>query len=498
MSTQNPDYETSYVGIQPTDAGSSSPKKPSSKKKWIIIGAIVAALLLVAAAIVGYSIYFKDKAVPGATVAGKSVTGMTASQVAEKVQKESASAAVRISGDATKSASLSDLGYKVDAKKAAAEALAPSQGFLSRLAGLFNPPSVTPTYSSTAGKVSAYAASLLGGAENTPVNAKVVLSEDGSAFQLKSGKPGRGINPDQLADAAQKAAKTLSSQAVRVKAVQSEPAITDQKAKPFLDKANKLVELPFTITYDSESYQPSAEKKRAWVDFGENGAGKQTAPKMNNDRVLEWVNKLAGQVSKAPQNGLKNVDSSGKTLATVREPEDGYTIDNASALAKAGTEALNSNKEYTGKFTSKPKKAEWETRTIARGAEKLAYPATEGEKWIDINLSNHTISAYQGAQMLRGPEPMVDGMPGYETIQGTFQIQRKYRFDDMRGEDYFTPDVPFAMYFSGGYAIHGAPWRGSFGYAGPSGSHGCVNLPVSLAGWYYEWAPVGTTTVVHY
>ena len=82
MSTQNPDYETSYVGIQPTDAGSSSPKKPSSKKKWIIIGAIVAALLLVAAAIVGYSIYFKDKAVPGATVAGKSVTGMTASQVA--------------------------------------------------------------------------------------------------------------------------------------------------------------------------------------------------------------------------------------------------------------------------------------------------------------------------------------------------------------------------------------------------------------------------------
>ncbi|WP_336620995.1 L,D-transpeptidase, partial [Streptococcus agalactiae] len=85
-----------------------------------------------------------------------------------------------------------------------------------------------------------------------------------------------------------------------------------------------------------------------------------------------------------------------------------------------------------------------------------------------MNLSNHTISAYQGAQMLRGPEPMVDGMPGYETIQGTFQIQRKYRFDDMRGEDYFTPDVPFAMYFSGGYAIHGAPWRGSFGYAGPS------------------------------
>jgi lipoprotein-anchoring transpeptidase ErfK/SrfK len=28
-------------------------------------------------------------------------------------------------------------------------------------------------------------------------------------------------------------------------------------------------------------------------------------------------------------------------------------------------------------------------------------------------------------------------------------------------------------------------------------SHGCVNLPTGKAGWLYEWAPRGTTVVVH-
>lgn len=499
MSTQNP-LSNSAAGnaFAPAPGPTVSPDSSSSKKKWVVAAVLGGLLVLLAAAIAGYGFYFKDRALPGTTVAGKPVTAMKASQIEQQVAQNASQLAVRISGDATKTAPLSELGYAVDSKKTAERALASSHSFGQRLKGLFSPAQVRPAFSQTPGKVGEFASHLLGGKDNTPVNAKVVLAEDGSAFRLQSGKPGHGINPDQIDAAAQKAINTLTSQSITVKAVRSEPTITDEQAKGFLDRANKLARTPFTITYEGETYEPSAQKKRAWVDFAENGSGKQQAPKMNGERVKEWVSKLAGQVSKAPQNGLKNVDSTGKTLATVREPQDGYAIDNAEELAKSGTDSLNAGKDYTGKFTSKPKKAEWDTRTIAKGAEKLAYPATEGEKWIDINLSNHTVSAYVGAQMIRGPEYMVDGMPGYETVQGIFKIQRKYRYDDMRGEDYFTPDVPYAMYFSGGYALHGAPWRSTFGYAGPSGSHGCVNLPVSLAGWYFEWAPVGTTTVVHY
>src|SRR5699024_9600248 len=59
---------------------------------------------------------------------------------------------------------------------------------------------------------------------------------------------------------------------------------------------------------------------------------------------------------------------------------------------------------------------------------------------------------------------------------------------------YYTEDVPWGQYFHRGYAFHGAPWRSSFGY---SGSHGCVNMPVSDATWLYHWASIGTRLVVH-
>jgi lipoprotein-anchoring transpeptidase ErfK/SrfK len=50
------------------------------------------------------------------------------------------------------------------------------------------------------------------------------------------------------------------------------------------------------------------------------------------------------------------------------------------------------------------------------------------------------------------------------------------------------------MYFFEDYAIHGAYWRNSFGYAP---SQGCVNVPVDVAAQLWEWAPTGTRVVVH-
>ena len=55
--------------------------------------------------------------------------------------------------------------------------------------------------------------------------------------------------------------------------------------------------------------------------------------------------------------------------------------------------------------------------------------------------------------------------------------------------------MPWTSFFHRGYALHGAPWRSSFGY---SGSHGCVNLPVAVAKWVYDFAPIGTPVTTHF
>ena len=73
------------------------------------------------------------------------------------------------------------------------------------------------------------------------------------------------------------------------------------------------------------------------------------------------------------------------------------------------------------------------------------------------------------------------------------------RGNNADGTKYETPDVPWILYFHGGYATHGAYWRSSFGYdAGAGGSHGCVNMPVDSAKNLYDWANVGTKVISRY
>lgn len=120
------------------------------------------------------------------------------------------------------------------------------------------------------------------------------------------------------------------------------------------------------------------------------------------------------------------------------------------------------------------------------------------DKWIDVNVTDQTISAYQGATLLKTLK-VSTGLPRTPTVLGQFKIYRKYPAVRMTGGtpgiDYYDlPNVPWTMFFYQGYAIHGTYWHTNFGH--PM-SHGCVNLPTPEAKWFYEWAPSGTLVVAH-
>ncbi len=117
-----------------------------------------------------------------------------------------------------------------------------------------------------------------------------------------------------------------------------------------------------------------------------------------------------------------------------------------------------------------------------------------GEKWIDVNLSTQTITAYQGQTAVRSAR-VSTGLWGTPTVVGTYHIYAKYVSTPMSGPGYYLPNVPHTMYFYKGYAIHGAYWHNNFG---TPMSHGCVNLSLPDAEWFYNWAPMGTKVVTHY
>ena len=129
----------------------------------------------------------------------------------------------------------------------------------------------------------------------------------------------------------------------------------------------------------------------------------------------------------------------------------------------------------------------------AVSSDVTAADAGRSGKWIEVNLAQQRLYAWQNGRVVMS-SAVSSGVAAYPTRRGTFKIYVKYRSTRMRGPGYNLPGVPYTMYYSGSYGIHGAYWHNNFGH--PM-SHGCINLPVGFAGRLYAWASVGTTVVIH-
>lgn len=138
-------------------------------------------------------------------------------------------------------------------------------------------------------------------------------------------------------------------------------------------------------------------------------------------------------------------------------------------------------------------------------------PAAPGAKRIDVDVTRQRIDCYAGGQLALS-SPISTGLWPNKTELGSFRLRYKKRLEDMRGATdadgkvvwivgdggdpppgsipYGVADVPDVMYFNlQAEALHGTYWHDNFGQ--PM-SHGCVNLPLDVAAWVYDWAPLGT------
>lgn len=86
------------------------------------------------------------------------------------------------------------------------------------------------------------------------------------------------------------------------------------------------------------------------------------------------------------------------------------------------------------------------------------------------------------------------GMPGLETREGSFRVSRKSR-DHV--SSLFHSWMPFAMFFSGGQAVHYSPFFARDGYNG--GSHGCIGVrDFKAAEWLFDRVSIGTRVQVYW
>ena len=126
-----------------------------------------------------------------------------------------------------------------------------------------------------------------------------------------------------------------------------------------------------------------------------------------------------------------------------------------------------------------------------------APPAPGGGRAVVVSLSQQALWAYEDGVVVRSTY-VSTGKEKFRTPPGFFTVNSKVPEQDMAGviggETYNVPKVPDVLYFTNrGHAIHGTYWHENFGV--PM-SHGCINLPMDVADWMYEWAPLGMAVLI--
>ncbi len=123
-----------------------------------------------------------------------------------------------------------------------------------------------------------------------------------------------------------------------------------------------------------------------------------------------------------------------------------------------------------------------------------------GERWVDIDLDQQTLIAYDG-DMPVFATLVSTGRVKWDTPTGIYRLDGKAAKVRMQApvgaaEAWNVAEVPYSMRFRKNFALHGTYWHDGFGRRR---SHGCVNLSPHDAHELYDWTepsvPDGWTEV---
>ncbi len=203
----------------------------------------------------------------------------------------------------------------------------------------------------------------------------------------------------------------------------------------------------------------------------------------DQDRLAEFVYGLAyDHNTKYLYHDL--VTHTGETV-TVDGGNYGWYLDQAATLDQLNG-FLDAGEDYTGEAV------------FTQRAAQFDFP-DYGDTYLEVSLSEQHFWYYRDG-VLTLESDFVSGNPttGHATPTGTYEIAYKARDQVLEGQGYSSP-VSYWMPFYAGVGFHDASWRSSFGgniYL-TNGSHGCLNLPSSVAETLYGYIEGGECVLIY-
>ncbi|WP_217183074.1 L,D-transpeptidase family protein [Streptomyces sp. AC495_CC817] len=452
-----------------------APIEPTPKKRhlglWIGIGAGVLALGAGAASMILIA--------PGTTVAGIPVGWMTPGIAADAISAHLAETEVTLTGAGEGTVLTgTDLGASLDAKALADEAFATHPMW--NIGSWMGAP-VPAKISLDADKAEAALRGAVPSSFDDPTDAAVSFDSATSTYIVTPAETGTGINvPDltaAIADAVAKGGKSLEFSGDPTVAV---AAVTDEDATAVATSLNTLLGTIGFYVGDERTVPVDAATAASWLKVVDDDEGTLRI-EADEAAIQTVVDTLPGLVDRAPVNAATIVDSAGKVLREETTGVNGRALDDTSDIASDFAAQLESG---DGVFALTVSETPFTAVTLLRR--------------IEVDLSSQTAILYENDAVVKSWK-ISSGRSGTPTDQGHFKVYAHVRMQDMKGSNpdgtkYVTEDVPWVTYFNGDEAFHGTYWHSNFGR--PM-SHGCVNMPIDVAKYVYEWAPVGLEVWVH-
>ena len=133
--------------------------------------------------------------------------------------------------------------------------------------------------------------------------------------------------------------------------------------------------------------------------------------------------------------------------------------------------------------------------TVTNSAYGKAVPAT----YIEVSLDRQHMWYYIDGKLYVSTDVVTGNYNSMDTPKGYWSVNSKASPCTLVGADYTSYVNYWMAFIGGGYGIHDASWRSSYGgtiYKG-NGSHGCINTPYDAVKKMYAKVTIGTPVIVY-
>ena len=254
--------------------------------------------------------------------------------------------------DKTWPVKLIDLGFKIDARSTLdkayqigrqSNALINLSSQIVALTGKYN---LEPVYEIKEEEFQNKTTELFKNIEKPAQNASLVFNEEINDFSLEHSSKGNIINRNQLLADLSKNIKSFSNESINLQLILDRPLVENDEIDSAQKKAQQiLANQPYQLTFESARADYVDEKRYWTIDKGtildwlkfepikeENSNNEILGVSLDNDKVNEYLNKIALTIDQPPINA--QLETEGNRAIVFIPPENGFEVKKEQTIEK--------------------------------------------------------------------------------------------------------------------------------------------------------------------